>query len=139
MACIEQRDLKGHLVPTPCCRQRCQPLNQALHQAARGPIQPGFEHLQGWGIHHFSGLPVPGPHHNLSEKIPPVSNLNLTSFNLKQILFVPSLSSRVKSEVESTLLFLGSLSVLEGFNMFSKCFLLPAPSACLPSRGPPAF
>ena len=83
MASTERRDLKGHLVPTPCCRQRCQPLNQALHQAARGPIQPGFEHLQGWGIHHLSGLPVPGPHHNLSEKIPPVSNLNLTSFNLE--------------------------------------------------------
>ena len=129
MACIEQRDLKGHLVPTPCCRQRCQPLNQALHLAARGLIQPGFEHLQGWGIHHFSGLPVPGPHHNLSEKIPPVSNLNLTSFILQQILFVLSLSTHVKSVDVSTLLFLCSLSVLEGFNVFpSKLFLLPAPS-----------
>uniref|UniRef100_A0A8C9LBX5 Uncharacterized protein n=1 Tax=Pavo cristatus TaxID=9049 RepID=A0A8C9LBX5_PAVCR len=28
-------------------------------QAAQGPIQPGLEHLQGWGTHSFSGQPVP--------------------------------------------------------------------------------
>jgi len=36
-----------------------------LDQAAQGPIQPGCEHLQGWGIHSLSGQPVPAPHHSL--------------------------------------------------------------------------
>jgi len=32
-------------------------------QAAQDPIQPVHEHLQGWGIHSFSGEPVPVLHH----------------------------------------------------------------------------
>jgi len=44
------RDLKAHLIPTP-----------SLDQAAHGPIQPGFECFQGWGIHSFSGQPIPPP------------------------------------------------------------------------------
>jgi len=35
----------------PCYGQGCHP----PAQAAQGPIQPGLEHLQGWGTHSFSG------------------------------------------------------------------------------------
>jgi len=37
------RDLKDHLVPTPCHQQDCQLLHQALDQAAQYPIQSGLE------------------------------------------------------------------------------------------------
>ena len=67
---------------------------------------------------------MPGPHHSLSEKIPPVSNLNLTSFNLEWNLFVLSLSIHVKKVDVSTLLLLSSLSVLEGCSVFSSNFFL---------------
>ena len=50
---------KGHPVATPCRGQHC----HTPHQAAQGPIQPVPEHLQGWGIHSFSGQ----PHHPLSK------------------------------------------------------------------------
>jgi len=49
------RDLKDHEAPTPCHRQGLQPPYLMLDQAAQGPIQPGLEHLQGWGIHSLSG------------------------------------------------------------------------------------
>ena len=52
------RDLKAH--PTPCHGQGCHP----AAQAAQGPIQPGLEHLQGWGTHSFTVLV---PHHPLSK------------------------------------------------------------------------
>ena len=42
------RNLKDHLVPTPCHRQVCQPLHQAIDEAAQDPIQPGLEHLHVW-------------------------------------------------------------------------------------------
>ena len=45
------RDLKDHQLQPLCCRQGCQPPYLILDQAAQGPIQPGLEHLQGWGIH----------------------------------------------------------------------------------------
>ena len=40
-------------------------------QVTQGPIQSDLEHLQRWGIHSFSGKPVPVPHHPLSEEFPP--------------------------------------------------------------------
>ena len=43
----------------------------ATAQAAKGPIQPGLELLQGGGIHSFSGQSVPGPHHFLSKEFLP--------------------------------------------------------------------
>jgi len=58
MASIERRDLKGHLVPTPCCRQGCQPLNQALDQIL-AQVAQALSSLQGWSIHNVSGQPVP--------------------------------------------------------------------------------
>jgi len=38
-----------------CRRQGHQPPHLILEQAAKGPIQPGLEHLQGQGIHRVSG------------------------------------------------------------------------------------
>jgi len=61
------RKFEAHPVRTPCCGQGyCPPA-----QAAQGPIQPGLEHLQGWGVHSFSEQPIPVPHHPLSEKCLP--------------------------------------------------------------------
>ena len=51
----------------PCYVQGHQPLDQA----AQSHIQPGFECLQGWGIHSLLGQPVPVCHHPLCEKPPP--------------------------------------------------------------------
>ena len=45
------RDLKVHSDATPFYGQGYHP----AAQAAQGPIQPGLEYLQGWGIHSFSG------------------------------------------------------------------------------------
>ena len=39
----------------PCRMQGHQPPRLIPAQAAQGPIQPGLEHLQGWGIHSLSG------------------------------------------------------------------------------------
>jgi len=64
MVCVG-RDLRDHPVPTPCHGQGC----HSTDQAAQGPIQSGFEHLQGWGTQlltlmichciHLSGNSVP--------------------------------------------------------------------------------
>jgi len=53
------RDLKDHLVPTPCPGQGHLPLDQV----AQSRIQPGLESFQGGGSHSFFGQPVPVPHH----------------------------------------------------------------------------
>ena len=55
----------------PLHRQSHQPPHLILDQAAQGPIQPGLEHLQGWGIHSLSGQPVPAPHYSHSKEPPP--------------------------------------------------------------------
>ena len=39
-----------------------------LDFVGQSPTQPGLEYLQGWGIHSFSGQPVPGPHCPLSKE-----------------------------------------------------------------------
>ena len=54
------RDLKDHLVPTPLPGQGHPPLDQG----AQSHIQPGLGHFQGGGIHSFSGISVPVPHHH---------------------------------------------------------------------------
>ena len=41
-------------------------------------IQPGLEHLQGWGIHNLSGQPVPVPHHPYGKEFIQLSGLNNT-------------------------------------------------------------
>jgi len=60
------RDLKDHLVPSPCHGQGHLP----LAHAAQSSIQPGLEHCQGGGSHSFSRQPVPLPHHPHSEEFP---------------------------------------------------------------------
>lgn len=45
------REQKDHPVQPPFHRQVCHPLDQV----DQGLIQPGLEHLWGWGIHDFSG------------------------------------------------------------------------------------
>lgn len=49
--------------------------------ACSKPIQPA--HFQAWGIHIFSGLPVPVPHHPTVNNFCLISNLNRLSFSLK--------------------------------------------------------
>jgi len=57
---IEWLRLKDTLKPTyPLLWVGCLPPDQA----AQDPIQPGSEHLQGWGTHNFSEQSVPVPHH----------------------------------------------------------------------------
>jgi len=58
---------EGHLVQPPCHKQG------QLHpeQVAQSPVQPGLECLQGWGIDHQSGQPLPGFHHPQHEKFLP--------------------------------------------------------------------
>ena len=43
---------------------------EPFHQTrlAQSPIEPGLECVQGWGIHSFSGQPVPGPHRQASPR-----------------------------------------------------------------------
>ncbi|GAB0192649.1 cAMP-dependent protein kinase inhibitor alpha [Grus japonensis] len=43
------RDLKDHLVPTPCHGQGHPPLDHI----AQSLIRPGLEHCQGWGLHNL--------------------------------------------------------------------------------------
>ena len=54
-----------------------------LDQAAQGLIQPGLESLQGRGINHISGQPVPVPTTLSVKDFFLISNLNLPSLNLK--------------------------------------------------------
>ena len=42
------RDLEDHVVPTPL-PGRATKHTHLLDQVAQGPVQPGLEHLQGWG------------------------------------------------------------------------------------------
>jgi len=60
------RDLKDHQASTL-------PLQAGLPASTFNtrpgcPIQPGLEHLQGWGIHNLSAQPVPAPHCLLSKE-----------------------------------------------------------------------
>jgi len=64
MAWVE-KDHNAHPVPIPCYVQGRQPPDQA----AQSHIQPGLECLQGWGLHHLLGQPVPVRHHPLCEKL----------------------------------------------------------------------
>ena len=47
--------IKDHEAPPPHHRQGHQLPHLIPDQAAQGPIQPGLEQLQGWGIHSLSG------------------------------------------------------------------------------------
>jgi len=86
------RDLKDHEAPTPpaCCRQGHQPSHLILDQAAQGPLQPGLERLQGWGMHNLSEQTIPAPHHPLCEELPPDIQLKSSLLQLKTISLCPA-------------------------------------------------
>ena len=48
------RNIKDGLIPTLLEQGHLPP-----YQEAQSPIPPGFEHIHGWGIHSFSGQPLP--------------------------------------------------------------------------------
>ena len=92
------RDLKDHQALTPCCRQGHQPPPLIPAQAAQGPIQPGLEHLQGWGIHSLSEQLFQHLTTLIVKNLPLTSNVNLLSFNLKPfpLVLLLSILSRVE-------------------------------------------
>jgi len=90
-----------------CCVQGCQLSHLILDQAAQGPIQPGREHLQGWGIHSLSGQPVPTPHHSHNKELPPDIQ---SKSSLLQLITFPLCPAIICSCKQLTpLLFIGSL------------------------------
>jgi len=58
---------RGHLAQPPCSEHGY----VQLDQAAQSPVQPGLECFQGWGLHYFSGQPVPVFHHLYRKKFLP--------------------------------------------------------------------
>jgi len=76
-------DLKDHEAPSPCCRQSSQPPHLIPAQVAQGPIQPGLEHLHGWGIHSLSGQLFQHLTILIVKTFPLTFNLTLSSFNFK--------------------------------------------------------
>lgn len=69
--------LEGHPVPTPC-----HGLVATTTLGCPGPIQPGLEHLQRWGIHNSLGSSVKASPPT-QQNIFPTSNLDLLFFSLK--------------------------------------------------------
>ena len=84
--------LKSHLVQLPCNEQG----HLQLHQVAQSPIQPDIECLQGWGIHHLSGQPVPVPHF-IVKNLYLITSLNLPSSGLKPFPLVLSKPTLLQS------------------------------------------
>ena len=97
-----------------CRRQGYQPPYLILDQAAQGLIQPGLEHLQGWGIHNLPGQLVPAPHHSHSKELPPDIQPKSSLLQLKTVFPCPAIIYPFKEQ--TPLLFVGSLQVLEGCN-----------------------
>ena len=58
------RDLKDHLLPSPCH-------DLSPDQVAQSLIQSGLEHIERWSINIFSGQHVSVPHHLLSKEFLP--------------------------------------------------------------------
>ena len=75
------RHRQGHQLP-----------NSVPDQAAQSPIQPGLEHLQGWGIQNHSGQPVAVPHHSQSKELPPDIQPKSSLLQLKTISPYPDVS-----------------------------------------------
>ena len=101
------RDLKDHQAPTPYRMQGHQTPHLILDQATQGPIQPGLEHLEGWGIHNLSWQPVPAPHHSHSKELPPDIQPKSSLPQLKTIFPCPAVIYPCKEL--TSLLFVGSL------------------------------
>ena len=56
---------KGYLVQLPCNEQG----HPQLNQVAQRPLHPDLECVQGWGIYHLSGQPVPVPHNPYCKRL----------------------------------------------------------------------
>ena len=103
-----RRHLKDHQAPNPpLLLQGHQLPHLILDQAAQGSIQPGLEHLKGWGIHNLSGQPVPAPHHSHSKVLPPAIQPKSSLLQLKNISSCPVVICPFKEL--ALLLFIGSL------------------------------
>ena len=94
---IESLELKGtsevHLVQLPCNEEG----HPQLDLVAQSPIQPCLRSLQGQGINHISGQPVPVPNHSHFKRIFfLIFNLNLISLSLKPFPFVLSPQTPLK-------------------------------------------
>ena len=101
------RDLKDHETSNPHHRQGHQPLHLILDQAAQGSIQPGLEHLQGWGIHSLSGQLFQHLTTLIVKNFPLTSKLNLSLLQLKTTSPCPAVIYPFKEL--TPLLFVGSL------------------------------
>jgi len=76
------RDLKDHEAPTIMLHAAPPTSTFNSRPGCHGPIQPGLEHVQGWGIHSLSGQPDPAPH--------PTPHLSPT-LRPKKAIFQPTL------------------------------------------------
>jgi len=74
---LSLNSLKDHSFPTPHLGQGCPP----PAQAAQGPIQPGLECIQFWGIHSVSGQMCQCFTTPWVKNFLLTSNLNLPSFS----------------------------------------------------------
>lgn len=59
--------LRDHLIPTflPCSG------TLSARPGCSKPIWPGLQHFYGWGMHNFSGQPIPVSHPPLSKEFIP--------------------------------------------------------------------
>ena len=71
---------RGQLAQPPCSEQG----HLQLDHVAQSPVQPGLECFQGWGLHHFSGQPVPVFHHPCGKKFLPSLSLKPLPLVLSQ-------------------------------------------------------
>ena len=109
------RDLKDHEGSNlPAAGRATNLHNLILVLVAQGPIQPGLEHHQGWGIHKLSGQSVPAPQHSHSKELPPGIQPKSSLLQLKTISPCPAVIYAFKELIP--LLFIGSFLVLEGCN-----------------------
>jgi len=108
------RDLIDHLLPTSMPWA-------GTPSTTQSPIQPGPEHFQGWGIHSFSGQPVPAPHHPHHKEFLSFIQSKSTLCQFKAITPCPITTGPCKKPPSSFLA--GPLEVLEGC-----CKVSPEPS-----------
>ena len=71
-----ERTFKGHPAKHPCSKY----IHLQLDQVAQAPLQPDFERVQGWGIYHLSGQPVPEFRHCHCKKFPHYTQSKSTFF-----------------------------------------------------------
>jgi len=68
-----------------------------LDEVTQSLVQPDLGRLQGWGIHHLAGQPVPGPHHPQCKTLLPSIQSESSLFQFKAITLVLLLQALLKS------------------------------------------